>query len=197
MKMDIALELHKLITRFELCVSKFDPAVHKFKFGISYVQDEIQQILQQLDIKDFCAHTATIKLRLLSGYISTVEKNLNIASNTKDIVIDDKEHKPIKTEDYSSSIVMANDDKLYYNNLTITIDGINWSVPNYANKLKTVVIDDNIPNLTYGLKTDVVIKDINNAATVTIKTFFNGQSINHKDIVPPKISKPNNDTVIE
>lgn len=194
--MDIALELHKLITRFELCVSKFDHTVHKFKFGIVYIQNEIQQILQQLNTKDFCAHTATIKLRLLNGYISTVEKNLNIASNTKDIVIDDKEHKPIKTEDYSSSIVMASGDILYYKSGPLSVESIRWSIPNHSYKSKDEVIDDEHLYLDNKLK-NVVIEDINNVADDTIKTFFNGQPINHKDIVPPKISKPNNDTVIE
>lgn len=139
--MDIAIKLHKLIARFEQCVAKFDPAVHKFKFGISYVQDEIQQILQQIDTKDFFAHGANIKLRSLNAYINDVERMINISSTSKDIVIDD-----------------------------------NYTYPD---------------TLTYG------IKAINDVADVTVKTFFNGQPITHKDIVTPKISKPNNDTVIE
>lgn len=192
--MDIAFELHKLITRFELCVSKFDPAVHKFKFGISYVQDEIQQILQQIDTKDFFAHSANMKLRSLNAYINDIEMMLNISSTSKDIVIDDNEPKLIKPEIFDASVTMANGDILFYNSGPVAIDGINWSVPNHAYKTKDEVIDDNYTypaTLTYG------IKAINDVADVTIKTLFNEQPTNHKDIVTLKISKPNNDTVIE
>lgn len=213
--MDIAIKLHKLIARFERCVSKFDPAVHKFKFSISYVQDEIQQILQQIDSKYFYAHGTNIKLSSLNAYINDVERMLNISSTSKDIVIDDKEPNPAKTGYFNASVAMENGNILYYNSGHVSIDGIKWSVPNGAyktkdeviddkyfypaNKLKNVVMgdNDNITNITYGLKTDIVITDISGIVDVTVKTFFNGQPITHKDIVPPKISKPNNDIVIE
>ena len=132
--MDIALKFHNLLTRFERCVSLFDPTVHKFRFGEGYIRDEIEWIVEQLHLNNCSMEQINTKLNLLFSIVTQVERKLNISSTSKDIVIDDKEPNPAKTGHFNASVAMANEDILYYNRGPVSIEGIEWSIPNHAYK---------------------------------------------------------------